>query len=147
MAVCYNLPQTQTFPVFSRRNDVTRVWDHGRHCILTRVTQCCLSYRFTLKEKSFLNSKHFAFFAAKRDPLTVLENSRKLLPFTGNALSDRTLFQTFFQRAVALSATHLHGLHKSSTTLLHFHPTVQLSFELFKWMHLGNSTLFYLLTH
>lgn len=105
--------------------------------MLTMLKQCRLSYHVTLHEKSFINSKHVAIFGAKGDPLTVLENSQNLFPCTGNPLSHRILFQTFFQKAVALSAIHLHGLHKSSTVLLHFHPTVQLSFELFKWMLLG----------
>lgn len=81
----------------SRRNDLTRVWDQGERFILTIPTLCYLSYRVTLNEKSFLNSKHFAVLGAKGDPLTVLENSQNLFPFAGNALSDRILLQTSFK--------------------------------------------------
>lgn len=84
--------------------------------------------------KVALKSKHFDTSGAHWDALSV----SNLFSFTGNAFPDTILFQSFFQRAVAFSAILLQSLHKSSTTLLYFHPTVQLSFEVFKWMHLGN---------
>lgn len=146
-AICYNLPETQAFPVFSGPNELTHIWDQGKHFILTILKQWYRSYCVTRNEKSFLNSNHFDIFGVKRDPLTVLENSQKLFPFTGNALSHRIHFPTFFQRAVSLSAIHLHSLHKSSTELLHFHPTVQLSFELFKMDALRKRNFLYFLTH